>query len=247
MFTETDTQVTEALGLSPLGEAVCKQLKRIGHKGAHSIEHGNTLKSFDAARTAGVDMIEFDVIRQRRSGRLLIAHGQRAGRKTELTLEEGLAHLASSQFDGIELDVDMKFPGYERELVEALQAYGLVERSIVSSQLPWSLARVRAICPEVKLAWSLPGLRRLSGRTVFSMLERRMTRRAVEAIKSGKCNSIMAHWRLATPEFVKAIEEAGGEVYCWTVDEATRISQLAAMGVAGIVSNDPRLFGTLAA
>ena len=38
-------------------------MKRIGHKGAHTIEHGNTAASFHAAREVGVDMIEFDIIR----------------------------------------------------------------------------------------------------------------------------------------------------------------------------------------
>ncbi len=37
------------------------------------------------------------------------------------TLDEGLAHLASAPFAGIELDVDLKLPGYELELVARCQ------------------------------------------------------------------------------------------------------------------------------
>ena len=54
-------------------------LKRIGHKGADLIAPGNTRESFDAALAAGVDMIEFDVLPERRegSGRLILAHDYR--------------------------------------------------------------------------------------------------------------------------------------------------------------------------
>jgi len=49
-------------------------LRRVGHKGADLITPGNTYASFDAAREAGVDMIEFDVLPERGSDRLVLAH-----------------------------------------------------------------------------------------------------------------------------------------------------------------------------
>ena len=45
------------------------RLRRVGHKGADLIAPGNTFASFDAARQAGVDMIEFDVLPERESER----------------------------------------------------------------------------------------------------------------------------------------------------------------------------------
>jgi glycerophosphoryl diester phosphodiesterase len=35
---------------------------------------------------------------------------------------------------------------------------------------------------------------------------------------------------------------AGGEIYVWTVDEVRRIRALEALGVDGVITNDPRLF-----
>lgn len=52
----------------------------------------------------------------------------------------------------------------------------------------------------------------------------------------------MAHWRLVTPRLVRTVRDAGGELYVWTVDEVERIRRLAALGVAGVITNDPRLF-----
>jgi len=39
------------------------------------------------------------------------------------------------------------------------------------------------------------------------------------------------------------VREGGGELYVWTVDDATHDSSgLTALGVDGIITNDPRLF-----
>ena len=113
-------------------------LRRIGHKGADLIVPGNTPASFDAALAHGVDMIEFDVLPENQhapdDGRLLLAHDYEHVDGAP-TLEDGLAHLASSPFDGVELDVDLKLPGYEQRVIEALREHGLVERTLISSQL----------------------------------------------------------------------------------------------------------------
>jgi glycerophosphoryl diester phosphodiesterase len=56
----------------------------------------------------------------------------------------------------------------------------------------------------------------------------------------------MAHWRLVTPRLVRAVREAGGELYVWTVDELPQIRTLEALGVTGVITNDPRLFAAQA-
>jgi glycerophosphoryl diester phosphodiesterase len=52
----------------------------------------------------------------------------------------------------------------------------------------------------------------------------------------------MAHWRLVSPRLVRAVREAGGELYVWTVDDGPRIGRLERLGVTGVITNDPRLF-----
>jgi glycerophosphoryl diester phosphodiesterase len=42
---------------------------------------------------------------------------------------------------------------------------------------------------------------------------------------------------------VRAVQGAGGQLYVWTVDEASQIRALEALGVDGVITNDPRLFG----
>ena len=86
----------------------------MGHKGAAHVAPGNTIESFEAALEHGVDMIEFDVLRTR-DGRLVLAHdaADATGREP-LSLEQGLDHFAGEAYAGVELDVDLKLPGYER-------------------------------------------------------------------------------------------------------------------------------------
>lgn len=235
-------------------------VKRVGHKGADLLAPGNTRASFDAALDAGVDMIEFDVLPDLGPdgkpdvgrGRLLLAHDYGdAARPDVLGLGDGLAHLADSRFDGVELDVDLKIPGYELRVVDALRAHGLVERTLISTTYPESLARVRAYEPRLRLGWSVPrakrdyttsALTKLPAYAAVLAMQRALPRRAAQALRERRCDALMVHWRLVTPRLVRAIDGAGGELYVWTVDDAERIRRLVELGVSGVITNDPRLF-----
>jgi glycerophosphoryl diester phosphodiesterase len=235
-------------------ESQLQRPRRVGHKGAAHIEPGNTLASFDAALAFGVDMIELDVLAEHAdgSGRLLVAHDREdAASRAPLTFEQALAHLSSAPFAGLELDVDVKLPGYELRVLEALREHGLVERTIISGMFPAALARIRAAEPGLRLGWSVPRVRRdyttdmLTAIPALAMLtgyRATLPRRARTALQEGRFDAIMAHWRVVTPALVRAVAEGGGELYVWTVDDARMIERLSKMGVDGIITNDPRLF-----
>lgn len=227
-------------------------LKRVGHKGADRISPGNTAASFDAALEAGVDMIEFDVLPARGEDRLLLAHDYHdLDTRPALTLEEGLEHLASSGFAAVELDVDLKLPGYELEVLEALRASGLLGRALISSQYRESLAVIRAAEPAARLGWSVPKLRQdpfknplmwVPATAVVLGWRQLLPSWAAAAVARGECDALMSHWRLVTPRLVRALRRVGGELYVWTVDERSRIRSLERLGVTGVITNDPRLF-----
>ncbi len=237
---------------------------RIGHKGADLIEPGNTLASFDAALAHGVDMIELDVLPARRPsgqhagsevGPLVLAHDYGdAAERAPLTIEEGFAHLASERFAGIEFIIDLKLPGYETRVIDALRAAGIRERSLVSSTYMESLVRLRAYDRDLKVGWSVPRARRdytssvlmkVPALVVLSVMKRTLPRRAARALREGRCDAVMAHWRLVSPALVAAVAGAGGGLYVWTVDHAPRIGELKMLGVTGVITNDPRLFAAL--
>ncbi|HEY8583909.1 MAG TPA: glycerophosphodiester phosphodiesterase [Capillimicrobium sp.] len=226
----------------------------MGHKGADHIAPGNTSASFDAALAHGVDMIEFDVLPERAdgTGELFLAHDYGALRAgTAPTLEEGLAHLAGATFADVELDVDLKLPGYELRVLEALRRHGLVDRALVSTMERSSLAVLRAAEPALRLGLSVPKLRRdptvnpwtrVPAVLVGLAFRAALPRWAAREIRAGRIDALMAHWRLVTPALVRRIRAAGGELYVWTVDDGGVIARMEALGVDGVITNDPRLF-----
>jgi glycerophosphoryl diester phosphodiesterase len=228
--------------------------RRVGHKGAAHIEPGNTLASFEAALRHDVDMIELDVLSEHGdgAGRLLIAHDYEDMRsRSPLTLEEALAHLSSERFRDIELDVDVKLPGYELRVLGALREHGLIERALISGMYPSGLAQIRAAEPGLRLGWSVPRVRRdyttdmltaIPALAILTGYRAMLPGRARSALREGRFDAIMAHWRVVSTRLLRAVREGGGELYVWTVDDARMIERLTAMGVDGIITNDPRLF-----
>jgi glycerophosphoryl diester phosphodiesterase len=225
-------------------------LIRVGHKGADHVAPGNTLESFGAALEHGVDMIEFDVLRAR-DGRLVLAHDYEDAEKREcVTLEEGLEHFAGEAYAGVELDVDLKLTGYEREVVDGLELRGLAERSLVSTMYVESLDRLGKLSPGLRRGWSVPRVKRDYTRSplavpaygVIRWMRARLPARAAARIGAGGCEAIMAHRLLVTARLVRSAHGAGGEVYVWTVDDAAQIKRFERLGVDGVITNDPRLF-----
>jgi glycerophosphoryl diester phosphodiesterase len=228
-------------------------MKRIGHKGAHLIEAGNTIASFEVARELQVDMIEFDVLRH--DGELVIAHDpedaeSRAG--TLLTLEAGLDHLARPEFADLGLDVDMKHRGFELELIDALSGRRLIERTTITTMYEESLRLIREHDRSVRIGITIPKVTRdwlnmpgyVKPLILFGIAEHRLRQpsRVAKMLRAGEIDAVMAFHAVVTPRLVDAVHDAGGELYSWTVDDALTITRLADMGVDGIVSNDPRLF-----
>ncbi|HEX4732863.1 MAG TPA: glycerophosphodiester phosphodiesterase [Thermoleophilaceae bacterium] len=226
------------------------EVKRVGHKGADLVAPGNTVASFEAALDHDVDMIEFDVLRLR-DGRLVLAHDyDDAARRDPLTLDEGLDHFAGEGYADVELDVDLKLPGYEREVVEGLRERGLAERALISSHYLGSLDEVRRLAPQIRRGLSVPKVRRDYTKTPLAVpaygvarwMRARLPGQVRALVREGRIQAVMSHWLLVSRRLVEVVHAEGGEVYVWTVDDAHRIEKLRALGVHAVITNDPRLF-----
>ena len=223
---------------------------RVGHKGAGHVAPGNTVESFQAALEAGVDMIEFDVLPL--DGVLVVAHDrEEADERTPLTLDQGLDHFAGEAYAGVELDVDLKLPGYEREVVEGLRARGLDSRALISSTYPASLRVIGQIAPGLRRGWSVPRARRDYTKSLLlavpaygalRWIRSGLPAKAARAIRRGECEAVMVHRLLVSRLLVARVREAGGQLYVWTVDDAAEIAELEQLGVDAVITNDPRLF-----
>jgi glycerophosphoryl diester phosphodiesterase len=228
--------------------------RRVGHKGAAHIEPGNTLASFDAALQHGVDMIELDVLSEHPdgSGGLFVAHDHKdLSSRPPVSLEQALEHLRGDAFAELEFDVDVKLPGYELRVLQALRDFELIPRTLVSGMFPRGLSLIREAEPALRLGWSVPRVRHdyttdaltaVPALAVLTGYRAMLPRRVRKALREGRFDAIMAHWRVVTRALVRAVADGGGELYVWTVDNARQIASLTAMGVDGIITNDPRLF-----
>jgi len=141
-------------------------LRLVGHKGADLIAPGNTLESFAAAVDAGVDTIELDVLWTREGHPrlpaaertpLVVAHDWHdAGRREPLTLAQALDAFLRPPLERVEIDLDIKLPGREEEIVAAVRERGLLERAMVSTMEISTLARIGELEPALRRGWTYP-------------------------------------------------------------------------------------------
>jgi glycerophosphoryl diester phosphodiesterase len=220
----------------PFGHVSALGCKRVGHGGASALAPANTLESFDAAQAVGIDMVEFDV---RAYGReLLLAHTiLHARRGGNVRFTDALAHLAGRRFGEIGLNVDVKHVGCESLVLDGLRDSGLLERTLISSQVPMVLDRVRALEPHAHVGISVGG--RVAR---FSRRWSDWRAQVLTGLASRRWDAVMAQHRLVDPALLEEVTARGGLLYAWTVNERAAIERLRSLGVHGITTADPRLF-----
>ncbi|MDX6662536.1 MAG: glycerophosphoryl diester phosphodiesterase [Solirubrobacterales bacterium] len=241
-------------------------MRKIGHKGADAVVPGNTIASFEAAVELGVEMIELDVLRladgapelpAAQRSPLVVAHDwHTADLGPRLTLAEALDAFTRAPLDRVEIDLDLKLPGREDELVAALAERDLIDRAMVSTMERSSLDAIRELEPRLRRGWTYPRVSRdwlgprwawarpamraalvaMRGR-LPALARRELPRLAVEAL--------WVYHPLISAPLLRATGEAGVELIAWTVDDLPRMQALAALGVDGICSNNPQLFASL--
>jgi glycerophosphoryl diester phosphodiesterase len=242
--------------------ATKKELRLVGHKGADLIAPGNTVESFHAAAAAGVDTIEMDVLwlpdshlplEQRAA--LVIAHDwEDAEQRTPLKLTEALDAFLEPPLDGIEIDLDVKLPGREEEMVEALRERDLIERAMISTMEMHTLRRVLELEPALRRGWTYPKVtkdwsrkRWAKGPMLAAMvaMRHRLPGLAAQKLPQFGVEAMWVYHPLVTPRLARICDLARVELIAWTVDDMARMEKLVAAGVHGLVSNDPRLFQQL--
>jgi glycerophosphoryl diester phosphodiesterase len=221
---------------------------RIGHRGAATLAPENTLASFRAAVAAGVDLVEFDVIRH--GGQLVVAHAPEDVGPDTPTLDEALRFFVDEAPE-VGAHLDLKLTKCEGEVVAALRRHGLVSRSFVSS---YYLSTARAIAEhdgDLRTGITIPRrIFRISeeGRTApLARVGLRLLRWATPLLVRPllvltRATDLVPHHSLVTSGCVRAAHARGAAVVTWTVDDADRLARVERAGVDAVVTNDPRIF-----
>ncbi len=239
-------------------------LRLVGHKGADRIAPGNTPESFAAAVEAGVDTIEIDVlwthdghprIAAKDRTPLLIAHDWHdAERRRPLTLAEGLDAFLEPPLDRVEVDLDIKLPGREEEVVDAVRERDLLARAMISTMELSTLDRVRELEPRLRRGWTYPKVTRdwaskrwarLPMLAALVSMRRRFPAIAARELPQMGVSALWVYHPIVTPRLAEVARSAGVELIAWTVDDLDRMRKLVAAGVGGLCSNDPRLFASI--
>jgi len=203
----------------------------LGHRGARASRSvaENTLASFALALEHGCDGFEFDV-RLSGSGRAVISHDDkvqgitlsRTTRDDELplpVLRQVLEAYAPRAF----LDIELKVPGLESELVRSLQRHPPQRGYVVSSFLPGVLVSLHALNSSIPLG---------------ILCERE---RQLKPWRDLPVSYVMPHHALITKQRVEELRSADKMIFAWTVNDKDSMLRFWKWGVHGIISDDTRL------
>jgi len=217
----------------------------ISHRACAGHAPANTLAGIRAALRLGADAIEIDV-QTSRDGVPVLMHDLTVDRTTNgsgavaaLTLDDLRALDAGGErvptlTEVLELTVgnallvaEIKAPGGEQAIVEAIRSAGALAQVMVWSFIPGALEAVRRVEP------AIPGGLLVAPQAMISWpsmrdLALRLGLQAVSLFHAG-----------ITDEMVRAARLSALTVYAWTADAEADIERLIALGVDGIVTNFP--------
>lgn len=188
----------------------------VAHRGASAEAPENTLEAFERAIEIGADMIEFDV-RRASDGRLVISHDPIREPAHQLPTLEDTLRLTQNK---IQLDVELKEPGLERDAIRLLLRYFQLDQFCVTSFLAPVLRETRAIHRSIRT-----GL-------IFATWDEEVR----ATCRGADTDLLVAQYRL-----VDDAEKIGKPLFVWTVDDPALTGALLRRPlVEAIVTNNPR-------
>lgn len=236
---------------------------RLAHRGSRVLWPENTMRAFQGAVDLGYRYLELDV-RVTADGVVVVHHDATLerttdgrGRLADRTLadlreldaahnfgpEAGFPHRGESEriptleevlttFPDVHVNIDLKAPGSEWPVAECIARLRRVDSVLIGSFHDARITRFRRIT-KGRVATSVgtaTALRMWSA----SRVGRHITHRA-QAFQ-------MPYAQRGFPmdrRFVDAVHASGAQLHAWTVDEASDMARMLALGVDGIVTDRP--------
>jgi glycerophosphoryl diester phosphodiesterase len=214
----------------------------IGHRGAAAVAPENTLAALEAAVAAHVDLVEFDI-----SPGLRLGHSLDELPAEELSLDDALEFLKSH---GVGVHLDVKLPGYEEQVLDAIRRHRVEERAVFSTAFAATARRFARLAPDVPRAIGYPrdrlGVSNLRWpppvqRAGAVALRQAMPARVPVLLRWARANTLSLHHTLCSRAAVATAHRLGAPVLAWTVNDAAGVRRAAAAGVDAIVSDDPEM------
>ena len=211
----------------------------LGHRGCrgrsrHICPIENSLAAFEYALTSGCDGFEFDV-RHTRDGRDVLWHDPKwQGMEIATTNYSNLTDRNGARLPVLEdvlralrhrafLDIELKVSGHEASVLAAVRAHPPQNGFILSTFYPEILAKLHDLDADLPLGF-------ICDRDKAMAVWREMPIRVFLPADA-----------YVQPSLIDEVHARGQQIMTWTVNDARRMSELAAWGIDGIISDDPRL------
>jgi glycerophosphoryl diester phosphodiesterase len=149
---------------------------------------------------------------------------------------------------GLGIHVDVKLPGYEAAVVDAIRRHGMEERGLCSTAFAVTSRRLSRLAPALPRAIGYPrdryGVARLRWpagltRTGAAALRQAMPLRIPLLLRVARADVLSLHHTLCSRAAVRAAHAFGAPVLGWTANDPPTVRRLANAGVDAIVSDDP--------
>ncbi|MBE9032452.1 glycerophosphodiester phosphodiesterase [filamentous cyanobacterium LEGE 11480] len=203
----------------------------IAHRGNTNGSHNplapseNTIAAFEAAITAGADMLEFDVCRSR-DGVLVIHHDPEINQISlaDLTIQEiqtiqpeiptfetTIQHCKNR----IPLDIELKTFGNESAVLAIINQHLTGDQFVITSFQAKALQNVRQLQPQVKIGLLIKP----------AACDRRFPYRVRQPIDRLQPDFLAPHYALINTSWLQTINPSHIPYWIWTVNEPTAIKQ----------------------
>lgn len=209
-----------------------QQVTIIGHRGATGHPE-NTIPSFELALEQGADGVELDV-RKSGDGQMIVVHGAVVGGMAvkstpyadlkdlgdgyEIPLfEDVLKRLSQKTF----LDIELKESGYESEAIELIKECTDLSRVMISGLHVEMLNKVHELHADIRLGF-------IYNRTQDE-----------ESRHNSPIDFVIPQFRLASRELIEEVHDEDLRVFAWTVNDESEMRRLLALGVDGIITDQP--------
>jgi glycerophosphoryl diester phosphodiesterase len=212
---------------------------RIAHRGFAAVAEENSLDAIRGALALGCEMVEIDV-RRRADGGLVLHHdsGDRPGAPL---LVDALDLIAAT---GMGVMVDLKEQGTSGDVADALELHAPQIKTVCSG-LPAEARAVKARIPTVLAGRTWPNHNAQGlpvAESIVGWIQARLLISQLGKLLEG-FDLLVAFHRVLTREAVSRCHASGHEVYAWTVDGSVLVDRLRALGVDGVISDDPSSLG----
>jgi glycerophosphoryl diester phosphodiesterase len=229
-----------------------------GHRGAKAHVTENTMASFERAIADGADGIELDV-RTSSDGVVVVMHDPDLKRLTAARDSRLCARMLAAEIAEVELEGDLRAPlladvldwADARDVLvnvelkhdthdKAALATGVARlirgrarvarRVMFSSFEPELLARTRILLPDIPRAFLVHAGQRFAKTVVAPVIAKTLSAAMLNPERT-----------LCTPERVAGWQRRGLLLNVWTVNHPGEARDLAALGVDGLITDDPAL------